>query len=309
MTDISHVNLRLIDTTVLLIFLSLMRHRKATEVAREMGLTQPAVSHALKRLRTLYEDPLFLRRAHGLEPTALAHELEPKIRRIVRLLSQTLENPDQFDPASTATDLRIGAFDYELTTVIPKLAAEMRTLSPSINVHAYPLVYTEALDALVHGRLDLAIGYFDIPLRSEATFVVEDLYSERYVLAGRRGHPLLSDNPTLEEMAQADHLLVSPHGLIRNRVDEALRMQGYQRNIRTVVPSLFAALSIIENSELVMTLPERVAVGNWQPFDIVHKPLPIDVGDFQLQAVRHARDANSPLHAWLLENLRRIVSS
>ena len=74
MTDISQVNLRLIDTTVLLIFLGLMRHRKATDVAREMGLTQPAVSHALKRLRTLYEDPLFLRRAHGLEPTSLAQE-------------------------------------------------------------------------------------------------------------------------------------------------------------------------------------------------------------------------------------------
>ena len=308
MVDINNINLRLIDTTVLLIFLGLMRHRKATNVAREMGLTQPAVSHALKRLRALYEDPLFLRRAHGLEPTSLAHELEPKIRRIVRLLSETLEDPEEFDPRSTATDLRIGAFDYELTTVIPKLVIEMRSLSPNIDVHAYPLVYSEALEALVQGRLDLAIGYFDIPPRNDATFVVEDLYSENYVLAGRRGHPLLTANPTLEDMAQADHLLVSPHGLIRNRVDEALRMQGYKRNIRTIVPSLFSALSIIENSDLVMTLPERVAQSNEQPFEITHKPLPIKVGDFQLQAVRHARDANSPLHSWLMENLRRVVS-
>ncbi|WP_417211603.1 LysR family transcriptional regulator [Antarctobacter sp.] len=308
MTDINQINLRLIDTTVLLIFLSLMRHRKATEVAREMGLTQPAVSHALKRLRMLYGDPLFLRRAHGLEPTSLAQELEPKIRRIVRLLSETLDDPEEFDPVSTATDLRIGAFDYELTSVIPKLVAEMRNLSPNIDVHAYPLVYSEALDALVQGRIDLAIGYFDIPPRNEASFVVEDLYCDHYVLAGRRDHPLLSANPTLEDMAQADHLLVSPHGLIRNRVDETLRMQGYKRNIRTVVPSLFSALSIIENSDLVVTLPKRVAQSNGQRFEIIHKPLPIEVGDFQLQAVRHARDANSPLHFWLLENLRRIAS-
>ena len=89
MSDINEIDLRLVDTTILLVFLGAMRHRQATAVAREMGLTQPAVSHALKRLRNLYGDPLFLRRAHGLEPTSVAHELEPKVRRIVRLLSET----------------------------------------------------------------------------------------------------------------------------------------------------------------------------------------------------------------------------
>ena len=92
-------------------------------------------------------------------------------------------------------------------------------------------------------------------------------------------------------------------------MDEALGMKGYKRNIHTVVPSLFSALSIIENSDLVVTLPERVARTNGRRFDIVRRPLPIEGGDFQLQAVRHARNANSPLHFWLLENLRRIVSS
>ena len=98
MRDINQIDIRLIDTTILLVFLATMRHRKATAVAHEMGLTQPAVSHALKRLRNLYDDPLFLRRAHGLEPTALARELEPKVRRIVRLISETLEGSEEFDP-------------------------------------------------------------------------------------------------------------------------------------------------------------------------------------------------------------------
>ena len=132
MRDINQVDLRLIDTTILLVFLGAMRHRQATAVAREMGLTQPAVSHALKRLRNLYDDPLFLRRAHGLEPTALAHELEPKVRRIVRLISETLEGAEEFSPDTAATTLKIGAFDYELTGIIPKLVAELRTDSPNI---------------------------------------------------------------------------------------------------------------------------------------------------------------------------------
>ncbi|MCY3880053.1 MAG: LysR family transcriptional regulator [Rhodobacteraceae bacterium] len=308
MTDINTIDLRLIDTTILLVFLGTMRHRKATTVAREMGLTQPAVSHALKRLRNIYDDPLFLRRAHGLEPTALAHELEPKIRRIVRLISETLEGAEEFDPRSTVADLRIGAFDYELTGIIPRLVSVLRKVSPNISVHAFPLYNIEALDALGQGRIDLSIGYFDFPAKGESTFVAEELISEHYVLAGRQNHPLLSGDLTLEKIAAADHLLVSPHGPIRNLVDHALHLHGYNRNIQIIVPSLFSALSIVENSDLVVTLPSRVARSNARRFRITHTSLPIEGCSFQLQAVRHVRDATNPLHIWLLEHLRGVIS-
>ena len=308
MRDINEIDLRRVDTTILLVFLGTMRHRKATAVAHEMGLTQPAVSHALKRLRNLYNDPLLLRRAHGLEPTALAHELEPKVRRIVQLISETLDGAEAFDPGTATTDLRIGAFDYELTGILPNLIAELRTVSPNICVHAYPLQNREALDEMVSGQIDLSIGYFDSPSIHETPFVAEPLYSEHYVLAGRRDHPLIADAMTLEQIAQADHLLVSPYGPSRGLVDHALHLRGYRRNIQTVVPSLFAALSIVESSDLVVTLPARVAQNNARRFDIAYKPLPIDGGTFQLHAVRHVRDADNPLHIWLLDKLRSVVA-
>lgn len=307
MRDINQIDLRLIDTTILLVFLGIMRHRQATAVARDMGLTQPAVSHALKRLRNLYGDPLFLRRAHGLEPTALAHELEPKVRRIVRLLSETLEGAEDFDPVSAVADLRIGAFDYELTGIIPNLVADLRTASPNINIHAFPLYNQEALDALVQGRIDLSIGYFDFPANSEASFVPELLYSEDYVLAARREHPLFLGDLTPEKVTQAHHLLISPYGPNRNLVDHALHLEGYKRTIQTVVPSLFAALSIVENSDLVVMLPRRVAQSNLRRFGLVHRALPVKSGAFQIHAVRHIRDANNPLHIWLMEKLRKAV--
>ena len=308
MRDINQIDLRLVDTTILLVFLGAMRHRQATAVAREMGLTQPAVSHALKRLRNLYDDPLFLRRAHGLEPTSLAHELEPKVRRIVRLISETLEGSEEFSPVTAVTTLRIGAFDYELTGIIPELVAELRVASPNIHVHAFPLQNREALDAMVQGQIDLSIGYFDFHPNWETSFVADALYSEHYVLAGRRDHPLFAKALTLDAVAEAHHLLISPYGANRNLVDQALHLQGLKRSIQTVVPSLFAALSIIENSDFVVTLPSRVARNNAHRFDIVHAPLPIDGGNFQLHAVRHIRDANNPLHIWLMEKLRTIVS-
>lgn len=307
MRDINQIDLRLIDTTILLVFLGTMRHRQATAVARDMGLTQPAVSHALKRLRNLYGDPLFLRRAHGLEPTALAHELEPKVRRIVRLLSETLEGAEEFDPSSAVANLRIGAFDYELTGIIPKLVADLRNASPNINIHAFPLYNQEALDALVQGRIDLSIGYFDFPASRESSFVAQDLYSEDYVLVGRQKHPLFSGDFTLEEVTKTNHLLISPYGPNRNLVDHAMHLEGYKRTIQTVVPSLFAALSIVENSDLVLTLPRRVAESNQKRFGLTHRPLPVKSRAFQIHAVWHVRDANNPLHLWLLRKLQNAV--
>lgn len=304
MRDINEVDLRLVDTTILLVFLGCMRHRKATAVAREMGLTQPAVSHALKRLRSLYDDPLFLRRAHGLEPTALARELEPKIRRIVRLISETLSEEEAFDPTRSKVNLKIGAFDYELTSILPDLIAGLKTVGPGIGVHAYPLANRDALEALVDARIDLAIGYFDFPANSDDVFRAEELFAERYVVAARKNNDLFLREISLRRFASAEHLLVSPFGPARNMVDHVLQLQGYRRNVQTTVPSLFAALSIIERSDLVVTLPERVAAANAERFNLAYLPLPIDGGRFKVHAVRHARDAESALHLWLLQQLK-----
>ncbi len=307
MSDINDIELRLVDTTILLVFLGTMRLRKATDVAAEMGLTQPAVSHALKRLRRLYNDPLFLRRAHGLEPTALALELEPKIRRIVRLLSETFEGAEEFNPGSAKIDLRIAAFDYEMTGLIPDLVAELQATGPNINLHSFPLANQDALDALIQGQVDLSVGFFSFPNEREASFVFEKLYDETYVLAGRVGNPIFDKVLTLDSISAARHLLISPRGPVRNLVDHALSLHGMQRTIQTIVPSLLSALSIVENSDLVVTLPRRVAERNAEKFRITHRELPIEGGSFELQVVRHIRNAMSPVHQWVGQTLQRLV--
>lgn len=307
MRDINETDLRLVDTSILLVFLGIMRHRKATAVAEEMGLTQPAVSHALKRLRALYGDPLFLRRTHGLEPTALARDLEPKVRRIVRLISETLTEPQDFDPLTTSANLRLGAFDYELTTILPDLVTRLREAGPNITVHTYPLTNRDALEALVQGQIDMAIGYFDFPARNADAFAARELFTERYVVAAHKDHPLLSEDRPLGEYADADYVMISPFGPARNMVDHALQLQGHKRNIMTTVPSLFAALSIVENSSLAVVLPERVAKKNAGRFNLKYRPLPIDGGTFSLHAVRHVRDERNALHIWLLEQLEELT--
>lgn len=295
--------------TILLVFLGAMRHRKATAVAAEMGLTQPAVSHALKRLRNLYGDPLFLRRAHGLEPTAFAYELEPELRRIVRLISETLDGPKPFQPDSASFDLRIGAFDYEASGLVPDLIADLHKAAPNVNVHTFPLDNQDALEALVQGQIDVSIGYFDFPTERETSFVYQKLYDETYVVAGRRDHPIFAKPLTPEGIASEQHLLISPRGPRRNLVDHALALQGLQRRVRTVVPTLLSALPIIEASNQLVILPERVAARHAGRFQIAFKPVPIDGGRFELHAVRHIRNAKNPFHIWLEEALGCLTST
>lgn len=301
MSDINKVDLRLVDATILMVFLSLMRHRKATLAAAEIGLTQPAISHALKRLRALYGDELFLRRAHGLEPTALAHELEPKVRRIVRLISESLAKDDEFDPAKAQTTLRIAAFDYEHSTIIPELVTNLKSSSPGISIHTYPNNNRDALKALVDGQIDMAVGYFDFPSKGSDVFVVDELFHERYVVAARESHPLLVRECGLEQYAAAEYVMIAPYGPQRNMVDHAFQLKGYRRHVQTTVPSLFAALSIVEQTDLVVILPERVAARNARRFNLIYQSLPIDGGAFSINAVRHIRNERSAIHIWLVE--------
>ena len=302
----NNANIRLVDTTILMIFLSLMRHRKATIVARELGMTQPAISHSLKRLRAVYRDPLFLRKSHGLEPTAVARDLEPRIRRIVRLVAETLDEPQEFDLERAEILFRVAAFDYELATILPQLVANLANSNRNVRIVGLPLSSDNALRALADGTIDIALGFFELSpnLRAASTFISEELYTENYVLVARRGHPIFSGSLSLRKFADADHVLVSPFGLVKGMVDQVLQSKGFQRNVQSAVPSLFPALAIIERSDLVASLPSRVAEQNAKRFNLEFAPLPIEGGAFSIRAVRHARDAQSRVHEWVIELLR-----
>ncbi len=145
---------------MLLVFAGLMRTRKATAVAAEMGLTQSSVSHALGRLRDVFGDPLFLRRPHGLEPTAVATALEGPVRLAIETLADALGGPPPFDPAGFRGVVRLGAFDMEQAVLLPGLIRRAAAEAPGLAVSARGLVRAEALAALAAGGLELALGYF-----------------------------------------------------------------------------------------------------------------------------------------------------
>jgi DNA-binding transcriptional LysR family regulator len=300
MIDISDSKIRNLDPTALLVFVGLLQHRRTTVVAQRMGLTQSAISQALRRLRVLFDDPLFLRRPHGLEPTAVARELEPIIGQIVELLKQTIGETAGFDPKSSTRVIRIAASEYELASIMPALLAVTGAKGHSVRIYTLPLGRTEALARLSEGTVDLVLGYYwDVG----DTFLTSHLYDEQYVVVARTSHPLFRGKMTVERFAEARHLLVTPDGEARGIVDEALAIHGLSRRVAASVPLFLPALASLAAGDLVASLPSRIARTYCGAFGLEQRPMPLFVRTFPVSVLYHRRNEKSAMVQWVLEVL------
>lgn len=297
MTDIDMARLRRLDLTVLLVFAGLMRTRKATAVAAELGLTQSSVSHGLRRLRDVFGDPLFLRRPHGLEPTAVAVALEGPVRAAIEALRGALAGPPAFEPAAYRGAVRIGAFDLEQATLLPRLVTRARAEAPGMTVIGRGLARTAALAGLAGGEIELALGYFwDLP----EDFLAAPLMTETYAVVAPAGVPMAG----IEDYLSVEHVVVSPAGDLAGTADTALAGIGRTRQVVAAVPAFFPALAAVAATGCVATLPRSLAERFAPGFGLAVHPAPLALRPFPIAAVRHRRDARSPLHDWLVEALR-----
>ena len=213
MSELSNNELRRLDLTLLLVLLGLLKHRKAASVAAEMGVTQSAISQALKRLREVFGDPLFLRLPHGMEPTATALALEDPVARAVETLRTALQTASDFDPTLAEGLIRIAAMDVEQAVIIPGLSKRLLAAAPGLKLSVLSLGRAAASSALIEAKVDLALGFlWDQPEVIDGETLYEESYSvvgcpsflkEEDVLdletlgrlAGGRGKPTPSVNP------------------------------------------------------------------------------------------------------------------
>lgn len=300
MSDLSSTELRRLDFTLLLVFLGLLRHRKALDVASELGLTQSAISQSVKRLRDIFGDPLFLRRPHGMEPTATALALEAPVTRAVEALRGALGAARAFEPGTASGHLRIAALDAEQTVVIPPLAARLRRLAPGLVLSVLPLGRRMAMDALSEGRADLALGYvWDVPDAISA----ETLYEETYLVAGRPGALPRAPRLTLAAYCAADHVLVSPAGDLRGVVDQRLEALGRTRRVVLGLPSFLPALAAVSASDALVTLPARVAKAFAAGFGLVTARPPVELRSFTVSVFWHRRNDADPRITWVRQQI------
>lgn len=306
MTDLSKSELRRLDLTLLLVFLGLVRHRKAITVAVELGLTQSAISQALKRLREIFGDDLFLRRPHGMEPTSTALALEVPISGAVEYLRGALGTARAFDPASATGVVRIAALHAEQVVLLPPLVARLRVAAPSLDLAVLPSGRGAALEALNQGEVDLVLGFYrDTP----EVFSREVLYEEGYLVAGRPD--ALPDAPRIDinSFCAADHILASPGGGMRGVVDEQLQALGRTRRVVLGLPAFLPALAAAETMGALVTLPARVALTLATKFDLVTAHPPVALRSFPVSVLWHRRNDADPRTKWIRSQLRPAVDN
>ena len=286
-----------LDLNLLLVFHHLLREKRVSNVATVLGMSQPAVSSALGRLRTSLGDELFLRTQRGMEPTPYALQLAEPVANALDGLQQALNVRASFDPASSQRSFTLAMTDVGEMYFLPVLVDALAKAAPGVTLQVVSVTQSGLKDDMASGRIDLALGLLP---QLQAGFFQQALFRQAYVCLMRQGHPLAQKKKLgLQPFAQAQHVRVIAAGTGHGRVDEALDKQGLQRRFRLTVPHYVALGDVLSHSNLIATVPERFAQSVLQPFGLTSRALPLHVEDSAIHQFWHARLHKDPGHQWL----------
>lgn len=305
------VTLRTLDLNLLKVFDAIMAERSLTKAARQLALTQPAVSNALRRLREALGDELLVRKGRQLEPTVRALELWAAVRTALQQLQASLA-PSVFDPATATNTFVLTMADATAAELMPGLLAVITAQAPGVSLRVVPLTTRDPRRLLEEGQADLALGHFPAAvaeLNSRAqvgeslAFVQHRLFAGDYVCVMRRDHPLAQGPLTLERYCAARHLLVSFSGRAVGFMDEALRTLGQTRRIVLTVNQFFTAGKVVSQSDLLTVLPRHFVNVTGFADQLVLRELPFTAPRVQVDALWHQRQDGSSAHRWLREQI------
>ena len=303
-------NLRGIDLNLLVVFDALMAERHVTRAARHNGLSQPAMSKALNRLRHLLDDRLFERQDGRMEPTPRALELAGPIHSALSDISRTLTRPGRFEPRDVIACVRVATIDLYQTTLLPALVAALRRDAPGLDIQIRAIERHRLHDQLAGGELDLAIAP---PLAGNRDLRAEPLWTDYLVTLIAAGNPMplpmtIDSFAAASHVVDAGHVQVAPDGQGISVVDSILAARGLRRRIAVTLPSSAGVPFVVAATDLIATLPSRVIkdLAVTPALRIVPAPLPqIEVSP---HVIWHPRTQNSPLQAWLRGLIRTIAA-
>jgi DNA-binding transcriptional LysR family regulator len=290
------MELKDVDLNLLLVFHHLLIERRVSVVAEKLGVTQPGVSNALKRLRLLLGDELFLRTSRGMEPTPYATQLAEPIGSALRTIHNSLNEVSTFDPASSTRKFTLGMSDIGEIHLLPKLMEVLALCAPSVSISTVRNTMVNLQDEIEAGRVDLAIGLLP---QLKSGYFQRRLFKQRYVCMFRKGHALDKQGLTVEEFAKADHVIVISGGTGHAIVEQSIEREGIKRNIRLTVPHFVAVGHILSTSNLIATVPERYAMECAAPFGLKYAKHPVALPDVDINVFWHAKFHKDPASQWM----------
>lgn len=305
---LNHAQLARVDVNLLLVFDLLFDERNAGRTATRLNLSPSAISHALRRLRTALNDPLFLPTAKGMAPTARAEALAPAIREIVERIAGVIASAEQFDPKTATRRFRLGAPDGAVSLLVPALVKRLEEEAPGIDFAMLQVLprpgsnspdqaWRDALTDLDAQKLDLAILPHE-PV--QARFHSTTLYPEDFVFVTRKDHPL-GPKPSTKAIANTRHVLVSATGDTSGNVDRLLAERGLERRIALTVPSFLMAVSAIASSDLIGALPRGFSREAARAYDLQIVEPPFSMLSSDLFAIVPRAAMLDQGIAWLVE--------
>jgi DNA-binding transcriptional LysR family regulator len=310
-TDLSRADLNLLT-----LFEVVLRERHVGRAAARLNLSPSAISHGLKRLRLLLNDPLFLRTPKGVVPTARATQLAEPVADVLARVRSVISSAEAFDPAKSARRFIVGAPDGIAAVILHPLLAMLKRNAPTIDLGLRQLLppqgglsveraWEPALAALEAAEMDVAIAPLDsVPAR----FVARTLFEEDFVIVACAGHPFAA-RPTLENFCRMKHLVVSLTGDAHGFVDTALERQGLARRVALTVPDFANGLGIVAETDLIAAMPRRFVAMHAARFGVVSREAPLRLRKYQLRAVATKAAMMDAGLAWLFSLLQEAANA
>jgi DNA-binding transcriptional LysR family regulator len=294
MVFIHSMDIRAVDLNLLKAFDALTTERAVTRAGDRIGLSQPAMSHALSRLRDLFADDLFVRTPTGMEPTARAREIAPLVAAAIEHIEAALNLGIGFDPAKSAGIFTAGMAEYAEVALVGRLAAAFADQAARATLRLTPLTGADAAEQLDRGMIDVAVAHLNaLPAHIESIRLLRD----PFVVIARRGHPIAGQQLSVETYAALNHILVSPRGDTSGALDRILVDFGLRRRIALLVATYLALPVALAASDLVATVPSRTARQIAVTAEIEIMPLPLDFA-MTVSMAWHRRAASEPAQAW-----------
>jgi DNA-binding transcriptional LysR family regulator len=298
---VRYANLSRADLNLLVNFLVLMEERSVTAAGNRMFLSQPAMSRVLDRLRELFKDPLLVRTRRGYEATRRAENIYRQLERALPAIESVLTE-GLFDPRVSVDRFRIAMTDNVALSLLPNVMADAVKHSEHIGVEIFAWK-EDAFSRLIANALDLVIWIDEAPapLRSEP------LYEDEFVCLVRKDHPMAQGPLTVDKYMQMDHVVVSLSGSRQARLDASLSKRGYERQV--IVPFFGAVPSLVERTDLIATVPKRLARETIKRSATQIIKFPIKLPRIVYIQVWHPRNENDAAHQWLRKLVKQVAAA
>ena len=298
------MNVADLDLNLLRVFEAVLHEGTVTAAAARLELTQPAVSNALARLRGLLGDPLFVRTASGMEPTPFSRGIAEPVRQALALLDSALAHGPGFDPASATRTFRFYMSDVGQVEFLPPLVERVQRVAPGVRLEAAAVDLEDIADALGRGAIDVAVGFLP---GLGAPIARQELFRDPYLCLMRAAHPV--DRLTRKRFLEASHALVTYRAGGHRVIEEALERAGAGPRIALRVPHFTVAPMVLERTDLILTLPARVARVYEQFGRFKALPPPIPIPPAEVAVYWHERFSADPGNGWLRQQFVELLAA